>query len=90
MTDSTRDTLDMISKVLLRCWILGFVLLFISLGAILLMSETIHNLHGSLFRLSSHEFDVIFYCWMGLLKLVMMTFFFIPWLATKLVLKKSA
>jgi hypothetical protein len=90
MTDSTRDTLDTLARVLLRCWILGFVLLFISLGAILLMGETIHKLHGSMFGLSAHELDVIFYCWMGLLKIAVLTFFFIPWLSIKMVLKKLA
>jgi len=87
MTASTRDVLDTLAKVLLRCWILGFVLLFISLGAILLMDETIHNLHGSMFGLSAHELDVIFYCWMGLLKIVVLTFFFIPWLSIKMMLR---
>jgi hypothetical protein len=89
MTDSNRDTLNTLAKVLLRCWILGFVLLFISLGAILLMGETIHNLHGSMFGLSAHELDVIFYCWMGLLKIEVLTFFFIPWLSIKMVLRSA-
>ncbi len=87
MTASTRDVLDTLAKVLLRCWMLGFVLLFISLGAILLMGETIHNLHGSMFGLSAHELDVIYYCWMGLLKIVVLTCFFIPWLSIKMMLR---
>ena len=89
MTDSTRDLLETIATVLLRCWILGFALLFISLGAILLMGETIHNLHGSMFGLSAHELDVIFYCWMGLLKIVVLTIFFIPWLSIKMVFRSA-
>lgn len=89
MTDSTRDTLDTLAKVLLRCWIMGFVFLFISLGVILLMSETIYNLHGSMFGLSAHELDVIFYCWMGLLKIAVLTIFFIPWLSIKMVLRSA-
>ena len=87
MTDSTRDTLDTLAKMLLKCWIMGFVLLFISLGAILLIGETIDNLHGSMFGLSARKLDVIFYCWMGLLKIAVLTFFFIPWLSIKMVLK---
>jgi len=89
MNDSTRDTLDILAKVLLRCWILGFVLLFIFFGMTLLMGETIHKLHGSMFGLSAHEIDVIFYCWMGLLKIVVLTFFFIPWLSIKMVLRSA-
>jgi hypothetical protein len=89
MSDSTRDFFDTLAKVLLRCWIFGFVLLFIWLGAVLLMGETIHKLHGPMFGLSNHELDVIFYCWMGSLKLCMLVFFFIPWLAIRLMLRKA-
>ena len=89
MNESTRDFFDTLAKVLLRCWIFGFVLLFIWLGAILLMGETIHNLHGPMFGLSNHELDVIFYCGMGLFKLFVIVFFFFPWLAIRLVLRKA-
>lgn len=89
MTDSTRDFFEAVAKVLLRCWLFGFVLLFIWLGAVLLMGDTIHNLHGPMFGITNHELDVIFYCGMGLLKLLVLVFFFIPWLAIRLVLRKS-
>ncbi|MCZ6874746.1 MAG: hypothetical protein O7G88_14650 [bacterium] len=89
MSDSTRDFFDTLVKVLLRCWIFGFVLLFIWLSAVLLMGELIHKLHGPVFGLSKHELDVIFYCGMGLLKLCVLVFFFIPWLAIRLVLRKA-
>ena len=89
MSDSTRDFFDTLAEVLLRCWIFGFVLLFIWFGAVLLAGEAIHKLHGPMFGLSSHELDVIFYCGMGLLKVFVLVFFFIPWLSIKLLLKKG-
>ena len=89
MTDSTRDLLDALAKVLLQCWVFGFVLLFIWLGAALWMSDFIHGLHGPMFGLTKYELDVIFYCGMGLLKLCVLVFFFIPWLAIKVVLLKG-
>jgi hypothetical protein len=89
MSDSTRETLVLLSRVLLRCWIFGFAVLFIWLGAILLMGNVIHDLHGPLFGLTNHELDVIFYCGMGLWKLAVLACFFIPWLSIKQVLKKS-
>jgi hypothetical protein len=87
VTDQTKDLLNAIASVLLRCWIFGFILLFIWLGAILLMGEFIQELHGPMFGLSSHELDLILYCGMGLLKLCVLTFFFIPWLSIRLVLR---
>ncbi len=60
MTDQINDLLSAIASVLVRCWIFGFILLFIWLGSILLMGEFIHELHGPMFGLSSHELDLIF------------------------------
>ena len=89
MSDSTRELLETTKDVLLRCWMFGFVLLVISLGATLLTGNLIHDLHGSMFGLTNHELDLIFYCLMGILKLIVIACFFIPWLSIKLVLKKS-
>ena len=89
MLDSTRDFFDALAKVLLRCWLFGFALLFIWLAAVLLLGETIHQLHGPMFGLVSHELDLIFYCGMGLLKLLVLLFVFVPWLSIRLVLRKA-
>ena len=90
MTDQTKDSLNTIASILLCCWICGFLVLFIWLGVTQLMPEMIYKLHGPMFGLSNHELDVIFYCGMGLLKLCVLTFFFIPWIAIKLVVRGQA
>lgn len=89
MSESKQSTefFAMLARVLLRCWVFGFVLLLIWLGVILLAGDFIHRLHGSMFGLSKHELDLIFYCGMGLLKLLVLVFFFIPWLAIRLMLR---
>ena len=89
MSDTIRETLVLLNRILLRCWTLGFAVVFIWLGAILLMGNVIHDLHGPMFGLTNHELDVIFYCGLGLWKLAVLACFFIPWLSIKLVLKKS-
>jgi hypothetical protein len=81
--------LDNVAAVLLRCWLLGFVLLFIWLVAILFGGDLIRDLHGGMFGISGHELDVIFYCGMGLLKLIVLACFFLPWLSIKLVLRRE-
>ncbi len=90
MTDSHREFFDILARVLLRCWLFGYVLLFIWLAAILLGSDSIYRMHSSMFGLTLHELAVISYGGLGLLKLVVLTFFFIPWLAIRLVLRKAA
>ena len=89
MTDSTREFFDTLGKVLLRCWLFGFLFLLFWFGFYMLAGEFVHQLHGNMFGLSEHEMDVIFYCGMGLFKLCVIVFFFFPWLAIWLVLRKA-
>ena len=42
-----------------------------------------------MFHLSRHEFDLIYYCGMGLVKLGALLIFFVPWIAVRLVLRGS-
>jgi len=86
MSDQTSEWLEVIAKILLRCWIFGFVLLFIWLGAFI--SGAVHNLHGPLMDLSKHDLNVIHYCGMAFAKLCVILFFFFPWLSIRLVLRK--
>ena len=89
MSDSTRDFFETLAKVLLRCWVFGFLLLLIWFGVYMAAGEAIYRLHGGMFGLSKHEMDVIFYCSMGLCKLFLILFFYFPWLAIRLVLRKG-
>jgi len=90
MLDSTRDYFGTLARDLLRCWPFGFLLLFIWLVVVLVMGETIHNLHAPMFGLSGHELDLSFYCGMGLLKLLVLVYFsFVPRLSITLVQRKK-
>lgn len=86
MTNSTHEVLKILGKILLRFWIFGFLLLLLWFGAF--MSGAVHKLHGPLMDLSNHDLNVIHYCGMAFVKLVVILFFFFPWLAIKLVLRK--
>ena len=86
MFEQTTEFFDTLAKVLLRCWIFGFVLLFIWLGAFL--SGAVHNLHGPLMDLSDHDLNVIHYCGIGLVKIEAFTLFLFPYIAIQLVLRR--
>ena len=90
MTDRTRidEFFQKLSSVLLRCWIFGFVFVTFWFVLYILAGDFIYRLHGHWFGLSRHELDVIFYCGMGLTKLLVILFFFFPWLAIRLVSRK--
>jgi len=82
------DLLDAVARVLLRCVVFGLVLLLFWFGAVVLAGDLVYDVHGTMFDLSSHELQVIHYCGMGLVKLVVGLFFLIPWVSIRLVLKK--
>jgi len=82
------DLLDVVARILLRCWIFGFVLLLFWAGVFMLAGGLIHDLHGRIFDLSPHELNVIHYCGIAFTKLCVILFFFFPWLAVKLVSSK--
>jgi hypothetical protein len=83
------DTLDILSKVLMRCWLLGFALLALWAGLVLLGRDFVYRVHGNMFGLAEHELDLIFYAAMVLTKVMVLVFFFIPWVAVRLVLKTT-
>jgi hypothetical protein len=89
MSAQTTEWLETVAKILLRCWLFGFLLLLIWAGFFLLVPDVIYDLHGNMFGLSQHELNIIHYSGMALVKLCVILFFFIPWLAIMMVLRKS-
>jgi hypothetical protein len=89
MSTQITEWLEVVAKILLRCWIFGFLLLLFWFGAVMAAGDFVYGVHGSMFDLSRHELQMIHYCGMGLVKLVVGLFFFFPWLAILLVLRKA-
>ncbi len=89
MSKETTELLEVVAKILLRCWIFGFLLLLFWFGAVMLAGDFVYAVHGSMFDLTRPQLNVIHYCGMGLTKLVVGLFFFVPWLSIKLVLRRT-
>jgi hypothetical protein len=89
MSDQTTELLEAVSKILLRCWILGFLLLMIWFGIFMLAPTVIYSLHGSMFGLSPQGINLIHYCGMGLFKIFVLILFLLPWMSIRMVLKKA-
>ena len=90
MSDSTNvnDLLDALAKVLLRCFVLGILLLLISFGVFLLVDDWAHGFHAQWFDVSKHEFDLLYYYCMAYMKMCVFLFFLLPYIAIRLVLRK--
>lgn len=84
----TDDLLDAIAMTLLGCWVFGFLLLLFWWGAVTLAGDLVFGVHGDMFDLTRPQLNVIHYCGILLTKLVVGIFFFVPWVAIRLVLGK--
>jgi len=89
VSKQTNEGLEVAARILLRCWILGFILLLFWWGAITLAGDLVLGVHGEMFDLTRSQLTVIHYCGMGLTKLAVGLFFFIPWVSIRMVLKKA-
>ncbi|NLY02921.1 MAG: hypothetical protein GXY83_43270 [Rhodopirellula sp.] len=89
MSTQLTEWLEVASRILLRCWIFGFLVLLFWFGVFMLAEDLVCRVHGAMFGLTPHELKVIHYCGMGLLKLAVGCFFLFPWLAIRMVLSKA-
>ncbi|MBM84238.1 MAG: hypothetical protein CMJ78_27095 [Planctomycetaceae bacterium] len=87
MSESTREFCQTMKGVALRGWIIGFLVQFMWMVAVLLFGDLIYRLHGDLFGLTTETLKIIHYSGMGIWKLSVLIFFFIPWLSLKLMLR---
>ena len=83
----TTELLEAVARILLRCWIFGFIVLLFWLGAVTLAGDLALGVHGDMFDLTRPQLNVIHYCGILLTKLAVGLFFFIPWVSIRLVLK---
>lgn len=86
MSKETTELLEAVSKILLRCWIFGVIILLFWWGAITIAGDLTLWIHGEMFGLDRPQLNVIHYCGMMLTKLMVFLFFFIPWMSIRMVL----
>jgi hypothetical protein len=84
-----RDSIGVLAKILLRCWLLGFALLLLWAGVVVFGRETVYRLNSNIFGLTEHELDVVFYAGIVFTKTLVLLFFFFPWLALRLTMRSD-
>lgn len=80
--------LDIIAKILLRCFIMGIVLLLIWFLLFWLLSGFIYDMHSRWFHITREQFDWIMYLGMALMKMFIICVFLFPYISIRLVLNK--
>ncbi len=81
-------TPERITKALGICCLLTFGLLLISFVGYLVGGDFAFRIHAAMFEIDRHEYDLIMYCAMALLKFAAVVCFLIPYVALKIVAKQ--
>ena len=85
-----KNRLEITAKILLRCFIMNFVLILLWFCFFLIGdSRWGYEIHSKIFDITSHEFILINYCGMAFVKLCNIIFFLFPYVAIRLVLKRD-
>ena len=87
--NKTRDTAILISGVLLRTTLLGFVLLGISAAVLFGMLDGIYALHSNFIEIPRSDYNVMIFNWLGNMKLALIVFFLLPAIAIRWSLRNA-
>ena len=90
MSDSNQvnEMLDVISQVLIKCFIMGICVLLFWWGALVIMGDLAYSIHSWMIPITRPQFDVIQYSGMLVTKAMIFTLLFFPYVAIRLVIKK--
>lgn len=89
VSDATRAHLDLLCRILIRCFALGVaVMVFWALVAWLGRGMVI-AIHGPAFGITERDFALMAYASMGILKIVLLTVFLFPYIAIRWVLART-
>ena len=85
------ETLEVIGQVLIRCFVMGIIVLLFWAGAVLFAGDLVYSVHSKLLNLavSRPQFDVIHYGGMTLTKLVVFVLFLFPYIGIRLVINRQ-
>ena len=87
--DKTRSTAMLMSSVLLRTFLLGFGLLFLSCIPVLFLTDQIYAVHSSMLDIPRPEYNALLFSWLGNMKLLLLIVFLLPAIAIRWALKKA-
>jgi hypothetical protein len=84
------QNLAIASRIFGRCFVFTFAIACLWFAAYAIAGSPFYTMQVRIFGLTAHEVDLLNYCGIGLLKLVMWLFFFAPWLAIRLEMRKKS
>lgn len=85
---SIDEVLIVVNQILIRCTVLGFLVLTFWWLAMTCFGDLTFSVHTQFIELSRGQFNAIHYTGMLTTKAVVSMLFFLPWVAIRMVLKK--
>jgi hypothetical protein len=89
-SNETNDLLDAIAKILLRCFVLGYLFLLLWFCIYMFAGDMMYRLNRSLFGVTPHEMNLLHLFGMALVKLILFLFFLFPYIAIRWILRNRA
>ncbi len=87
--DEQNNLLDTVAGILLRCFVLSICLLLFWFVFYLLAADWAYSIHSKWFEIDRHNFDLMNYYGMGILKIAAFLLFLFPFVSIKLILRKK-
>jgi len=87
-TNTVDEVLEVVTQVLIRCTVIGIIVLLIWWGALALFGDFAYSIHSRIAPMSRSQFDIIHYVGMLMTKAGVSLLFFFPYVALRLVIKK--
>jgi TRAP-type C4-dicarboxylate transport system permease small subunit len=81
--------LERVAAILIRCFIMTFALLLIWFCFFVVAGGFVYKAHSLWFDLDWYDLNWFFYIAMAALKMIALVFFLFPYIAIRLVLRKS-
>jgi hypothetical protein len=80
--------LETLAKILIRSFFLGLAFLLLWFVSYLIAPDWIFQMNARWFNIGRRDFELINYFGMGFLKIIILLFFLIPYLAIESILRK--
>ena len=87
-TNTVDEVLEVVAQIMIRCTVMGVVVLLIWWGALELFGDLAYSVHSRVAPLSRQQFDIIHYAGILMTKSAVSLLFFLPYIAIRLVIKK--
>ena len=84
------EVLEIVAQILIRCTIMGVIVLLIWWIALELFGNLAYSVHSRIVPLSRQQFDLIHYVGILITKAAVSLLFFFPYIAIRLVIKKRS